>query len=37
MFCLNKQKNQISNYDPYKADIYGLGMLMIEVINLDSL
>ena len=29
MNCLNRDKTQITDYDPFKADIYAIGIIML--------
>jgi serine/threonine protein kinase len=34
--CLYHQKTQINSYDPFKADIYAIGMIMLECASLQK-
>lgn len=34
--CLFFQKTQINSYDPFKADIYAIGMIMLECCSLQK-
>lgn len=34
--CLYHQRTQISAYDPFKADVYAVGMIMLECASLKN-
>lgn len=36
MKCLENQKTQMQAYDPFKADIFSVGMVMLEAATLKS-
>ena len=36
MRCLENKKTQISSYDPFKADIFSVGMVMLEIASYED-
>ena len=34
--CLREKSTQLANYDPFKADIYAIGMILLECCSLKK-